>query len=107
MVGMRPRKTTTKPIPAMKIHDQWFLTTDRVSFLRPLAGIRASLRRSRGKLERSRSTRGKLDRAVRSAAISPLILQRCGDSFQANKDRLHTAGDHDQTRPVENRETSE
>jgi len=34
IVGMRPRKTTMKPIPAMRIQDQYVLNIDAVSFFK-------------------------------------------------------------------------
>jgi hypothetical protein len=34
MVGIRPRKTTRKPIPTMTIHDRYVLNIEAVSFFK-------------------------------------------------------------------------
>src|SRR6266851_8202050 len=69
--------------------------------------MRALRRQPRARSERSRRMRGKQDHGARSAATSPLILQRGGDSFQAHNDCLNAAGNEDETGPIQNREPAE
>src|SRR5437762_2031174 len=69
--------------------------------------MRALRRQRRARSGRSRRMRGKQDHGARSAATSPLILQRGGDSFQAHNDCLNAAGNDGETRPIQNREPAE
>src|SRR5207249_4434114 len=69
--------------------------------------MRALRRQRRARSERSRSNPEKQDHGARSAATSPLILQRGGDSFQAHNDCLNAAGNDDETSPIQNREPAE
>src|SRR5438552_10970243 len=79
----------------------------RCPFSKPFAKNQARCRQPPARSERSGNKHERRDRAARSAATSLLILQRDGDSFQANNDCLNAAGDDDETGPIQDREPSE